>query len=630
MIKIFRKLGITHKRLPLGASISIAVIALLIITAYGTQAAIDGLYRGQILPGVTVGDRAFGQLTLEQARQKLRQTTDNLQEKGITFCHNDRCIVINAAYTAINDPDLSYDLFTPNNEEALSKAYLAGREGTIVTKLYNQWKLRRHGIHIPVMWKIDQEQIKEYLRTNYSDAEKPAKNTRLLVSPQGNEYTISFENSENGWTFNFDEALAVASGSLQNLESPTIPLVVRDDFPEITAVDRDAITKRVTTLLSEADWKFTYDDESWSLSSATIAQMLELQKSNNEVVIGMNRELFEESLSRPKIVLESVPRDARFKIANNRVIEFQSSEDGVDIVEEASWFAANEVLRSATSSAVNFPLIVTVIPSKKSTASVNDLGITELIAEGRSNFSGSPANRRHNIATGSNTLNGILIAPGEEFSLITALGEIDGAHGYLPELVIKGNETIPEYGGGLCQVGTTIFRATLDGGLPITARRNHSYRVSYYEPAGTDATIYDPWPDYKFINDTENHILIQTHIEGDELIYNFWGTSDGRTVDMTDPVIYNITEPPPTKYIETLDLEPGKIRCTERAHRGADASFDYTVTYPDGEIKEETFKSHYRPWQEVCLIGVEKLSDVQGDAEATDEEPLSPDENSLN
>ena len=269
-----------------------------------------------------------------------------------------------------------------------------------------------------------------------------------------------------------------------------------------------------------------------------------------------------------------------------------------------SWNAANNSFLNATTTDLSFPLSVTVIPSNNPNDSVNDLGITELLAAGRSDFSGSPANRRHNIAIGSESLNGLLIAPGEEFSLVAALGDIDGETGYKEELVIKGNETIPEFGGGVVPGRHDHVPRDLKCRLPVTERRNHSYRVRYYEPAGTDATIYGPHPDYRFVNDTGNHILIQTRMEGDELVYEFWGTSDGRTVEKTQPVVFNITEPPPTKYIETLDLPPGQIKCTEKAHRGADTAFDYSVTYPDGEVKDETFRSHYRAWQEVCLIAL--------------------------
>ena len=192
--------------------------------------------------------------------------------------------------------------------------------------------------------------------------------------------------------------------------------------------------------------------------------------------------------------------------------------------------------------------------------------------------------------------------------MIKTLGPIDGEHGWLPELVIKGNRTLPEFGGGLCQIGTTAFRAAMNTGLLITERRNHSYRVRYYEPAGTDATIYDPSPDFKFKNDTPHAILITTELQGDIVVFSFWGTEDGREAVVGKSVITNITAPPPKKLIETTDLPVGQTKCTETAHAGATAKVDYTVNYGNGETKTITFTSVYRPWQAVCLVGVASLT----------------------
>jgi vancomycin resistance protein YoaR len=253
-------------------------------------------------------------------------------------------------------------------------------------------------------------------------------------------------------------------------------------------------------------------------------------------------------------------------------------------------------------------LVVETQPALVSAGDINNFGIKEIIGVGTSNFAGSPANRRHNIKVGAAAVNGALIKPGEEFSLLKTLGEVASSTGYLPELVIKEGKTVPEYGGGLCQIGTTVFRSTVASGLPVTLRRNHSYRVQYYEPAGTYATIYNPWPDYRFINDMPTYILIQTKFSGDNLSFEFWGTKDGRQAENTKPTIYNIVKPEPAKIIETIDLKPGEKKCTEHAHNGADAYFDYKVTYLNGEVKEKRFSSHYVPWQEVCLLGVDKLS----------------------
>jgi vancomycin resistance protein YoaR len=298
----------------------------------------------------------------------------------------------------------------------------------------------------------------------------------------------------------------------------------------------------------------------------------------------------------------------RFAVVDGRVTNWQNGQDGYQIDLAAT---AAQIAQNFMSGQNQIPLITTTIVGDNA-IEANNLNIKEVIGSGSSNFTGSPANRRHNIAVGAAALQGLLIKPNEEFSLIKALGEIDDKTGYLQELVIKDNKTTPEYGGGLCQIGTTVFRTALATGLPITMRQNHSYRVSYYEPAGTDATIYDPLPDLRFINDTGNYILIQSHIVKNTLYFDFWGTSDGRVATTTAPVIYNIVKPEPTKTIFTTDLQPGQKKCTESSHNGADAYFDYTVIYPAGAtttpVHERRFKSHYVPWQAVCLIGATATS----------------------
>jgi vancomycin resistance protein YoaR len=131
----------------------------------------------------------------------------------------------------------------------------------------------------------------------------------------------------------------------------------------------------------------------------------------------------------------------------------------------------------------------------------------------------------------------VLIAPGEEFSFVDRLGPVDGEHGYLPELVIKNNRTEPEFGGGICQVSSTFFRAAFNSGFKITERRNHAYPVQYYRPYGMDATIYIPKPDLKFRNNTSGYVLLQPKVEGFNLIVQAFGSNDGRSVTIDGPHI---------------------------------------------------------------------------------------------
>ncbi len=231
------------------------------------------------------------------------------------------------------------------------------------------------------------------------------------------------------------------------------------------------------------------------------------------------------------------------------------------------------------------------------------LGIRELVAVGESNFAGSSANRIHNIRTGGQMFDGALIKSGETFSFNTLLGEVSAETGYKKEFVIKQDKTVPEYGGGLCQVSTTFFRAALHAGFPIVERTPHAYRVTYYEPAGMDATIYDIKPDLIFKNDTKNNILVETGVEGNNLFVYFYGTKDGREVSLSKPVVYNLVPPGEPQETETDTLAPGERKQVDIAHTGADAYFTRAIKYADGTKKDERFDSHYIPWKAKFLVG---------------------------
>ena len=231
------------------------------------------------------------------------------------------------------------------------------------------------------------------------------------------------------------------------------------------------------------------------------------------------------------------PEDAKFKMdENEKVSLFSLGSPGVKLDKEKSLQVILEYLKNDEKNS-QLKLSFAEIAPNLSINSVDNLGITTLIGEGRSNFRGSPKNRIFNIKVATSRFDGILIKPGEEFSFVKILGEVDGEHGYLPELVIKKDKTEPEFGGGICQVSTTTFRAAINSGLKITARKNHAYPVQYYNPQGMDATVYIPRPDLRFINNTSAHILIQTKIEGTELVFRFFGTNDSRKVEIIGPKI---------------------------------------------------------------------------------------------
>jgi vancomycin resistance protein YoaR len=573
-------------------------------------------YREKIYPGIWVGDIDLGGKTELEAKAILMAKTKALNN-GVEFSYGDKKSVLSPSSVSFSG-DLAYQLFALDLDKTVAAAWAIGRHTALATDWQQRLGCWFWGCSVPLAVDYNQPKIVELLKQEFASFESPAANAALVWRPDGS-WTISPE--KFGHRFDYQAATALFLNNLSQAKNDSIKLILEEDAPQIFSAEVGDLSPAINSILQAAPLTFKFNDpaapkgfdgasKSWMASKNDVRLWLALkadyQNGGKNIVVDIDDALLATYLDkRMGAEINQAPLEAKFAMADGRVTLFQSARDGQAIDATATAQAIRQALATGSQ---EIALAVKVTKSELTANNFNSLGINEIIGTGTSSFAGSPPNRRHNIAVGAAAINGLLIKPGEEFSLVKALGDINAKTGYLTELVIKENKTVPEYGGGLCQIGTTMFRTALASGLPITMRVNHSYRVGYYEPAGTDATIYDPWPDLRFINDTGNYILIQTRLEGDEAIFDFWGKKDGRTVGPIKPAIYNITKPPPGKVVETLNLKPGVKKCTERAHNGADTWFDYKVTYPSGEVKDKKFSSHYVPWQEVCLIGVKQLS----------------------
>jgi len=240
----------------------------------------------------------------------------------------------------------------------------------------------------------------------------------------------------------------------------------------------------------------------------------------------------------------------------------------------------------------------------------NDLGINELIGFGDSEYDHSIPNRIFNVAHATKRITNTIVAPGEEFRFNAELGEVSRRTGYRSAYIISGGKTVLGDGGGVCQVSTTVFRAALNAGLPITKRKQHAYRVSYYElnaKPGIDATVYSGDVDLRFINDTPGYILIRGETDSKELYMKMevYGTSDGRTTQITEHKTWDQRGAPASVYYPTTDLAPGVIKQIDWSVSGIKASFKNVTRDKDGEIvREEEFYSNYAPWSAKFLQGV--------------------------
>ncbi|TAK08826.1 hypothetical protein EPO44_02070, partial [bacterium] len=286
----------------------------------------------------------------------------------------------------------------------------------------------------------------------------------------------------------------------------------------------------------------TYGDGSIALKQSDLLSwvvFVQNPKILTTLVLSFDRQKIWDYLTLLAPGLNKEPIDARLHVENGRAATFQLSQEGrtMNIAQSAEKII--EVLNAASTSPTTVDLVFNTKDPDITSASIENMGITKLLATGTTDFSGSHKTRITNIQIGSSKYDGLIIAPGEEFSFDKILGDVGPQQGYVPELVIKKGKTVPEYGGGLCQVSTTMFRTAVLAGLQVTARSNHAYVVKYYGTPGFDATIYPPSPDLKFINNTPGHILIQHQIVGTKLSFQMFGTDDGRKVKVDGPIVFD-------------------------------------------------------------------------------------------
>ncbi len=470
---------------------------------------------------------------------------------------------------------------------------------------------------ISVLTKIDHEKLINKINETFG-----------LKDLKPKEATLYFENGElrteegkSGKRLNQKTLIENLKSSAKELTPKKITLELEEKEPEITKEKleeqipeiEEALLHEFTLLdpIYSDDWYVRLIDHiDWvtfeEKETATLKQLIK-GETVKKISIRINQEalnvFIDEEISK---WLDRPPDPVNIYInEEEEVIIEGKGNNGLEIQRQDLKKAIELAVENKI---VDVPIpVLEIEPEISISQDLIDLGIVERIGVGHSSYYGSPANRVHNIKTSAEKHNGTLVAPGEEFSFNTNLGRVDGTTGYRKELVIKPEGTVPEYGGGVCQVSTTMYRAILLSGLPVVERNEHSYAVSYYSQVmghGMDATIYLGGADLKFMNDTEDHILIQAYTEDDyELYFVFYGTLDGRSVEMEGPYLSNYHGSGPTIYIETEELPVGQTKQVEKSHTGFNVLWYRHLTNAEGELTTETITTSYNATSAKILVG---------------------------
>lgn len=605
--EIFQKIGKHHLFRKSILVLGIAVIFVAILFAI-----FNLIYNNRVLPHTFIGTTNFGGFSKAEAEDILKELVQTNQDASLSYSWQDKSYNLKLVDIDVNWQD--------QNSESIDRLMNVGRSGGVLKILKEQVRAIFKKNSVEAAFTYDGDRLDEFIKSIAADVDKPEKDASIEI--KDNQPTIIPEEIGERFTFDLNRQIAISSIGSFNLSGQT-PFLVEKVYPKVTTLGAQMALAETNALLG-SHLILKAGEKTFHLYPTDIASMIDFviaygkkgvlgissdqSDSAKEMVVAYSLfpEISQDKLNAfvDKIASEinQPAQDAKFEVSDGKVRTFQSAQTGYELDKEKSIALIQDSLKKGET-VVELPVNVTE-PIVNSDAST--VGIKELVGEGKTSWRGSPPNRIHNLSLGAEKISGTLVQPGQEFSTLHALAPITAANGYLRELVIKNSNRVePDIGGGLCQVSSTLFRAALSAGLQITARTAHSFRVSYYEPpVGIDATIFEPAPDLKFVNNYSTPILIWGSASNNSLVFQIYGTKDGRIVEISDPVVGNYTSPGEPIYTESDTVASGVIRQVERAVAGATASFHYKVTSASGEIlQEETYVSKYVPVPNSYLYG---------------------------
>ncbi len=488
-----------------------------------------------------------------------------------------------------------------NVDESVARALKLGQQGGIIDNIQHQVSYLQDPRRLDLAFVFNDVAFQGGVARLAKDIEQPAQDasiklagTQVVMSPAKQGYQIDRPVLQKRLAESF---AALSSTPVEVPVQPIPPQVKEDDLAPAQKQMEGMLASPVTV---------KYGSKKWTLDKAKLAGMLSFQQSKDssgklkvQAVLAADN-----AVAWAKEVAKEVnqdPQNVRMAWNGGKVAITSPGRPGVSVETEKFAAALNTTL-SKPDRTMDLPVLV-IQPA--GTGDPSRLGIKELVTRSTTSYAGSIPARAHNIALGSQRIDGTVVPPGGIFSMNDTVGDVTEATGYQLGFAIIGANTVPDFGGGICQVVTTVFKAAFAAGFPVVERTNHLYVIDHYVPVlGVEATIYQPGVDMKFKNDTNQYILIEAKTDGSNVTVSIYGTKPDREVVIEEPVIKNVVPTDRTLIRqESPALPKGTQVMTEAAEDGMDVTVYRSIRSGGKEVRRDQIFSRYRPARNVLLIG---------------------------
>ncbi len=579
-----------------------ALVALIALIGNGFVLLSERALADRIYPNISVRGLPIGGLTRAEARAALQRRYAGFLATPVTLSYDDQIWRL-----AAEDLGLTLDI-----DEALDAAFALGHSQEWETNLRIAAATWQHGVDLPLRLRFDQRVAQATLRAIAADIERPPLDASVAVQ----RGIVLVSNEQWGIQVLIDETLADIAAAVQTLQPQEVPIRTRQLEPRARDADLAPTVNELRLLLSGSIWLEGQGGQCqpfcrWEWPVQRLAEWIKLRPATTVdgrplTVVTIDQNAIRAALTPIAAALREDGGLPRVDWNNGNLRIRAPGTPGRGLAVEEALARINGTLYSEERR-ITLPL--RELPPPVNAENLASLGITTPVGVGVSSFRNSAPYRITNIEAGARQMDGVLIPPGATFSFNTTLGPVTPERGFVEGLAIIDNRTQKEWGGGLCQVSTTVFRAAFFAGLPISERHEHSFRIGWYEelgePPGLDAAIFTGVHDLRFVNDTGGWLLLTSQVDRQrqQLTMILYGQPSNRKVQYDYRILKRTPAPTQPVYIDDPTLPAGVIRQTDTARDGLTVEIYRTVFEGDEVRAHDIFPTTFQPWPDIFVRG---------------------------
>lgn len=496
--------------------IACALVAVLVAADYWMNT-------GKIHRGVEVGNVSLGGMEPAEAREVVRERAMGpLQE--IELSGPDR-FTRSAGELGVNF----------HVDATVAKAYAVGREGNVLGRLGERLRAGFPGITIDPRISYQSDRVRTEVEEIADQVNTPPRDATVRIV--GSEVEVGA--SREGYRLDVDRTMTSVDEAIDGM---TGEAELRGEVlaPRITTAEAETTAEKAEGALAE-QLVFEHDEERWTVSPADVGSSLDVAPKDGGLDVTLNRDRMSDRLAAVYSDLTVKPKNASYDFGNNGNVIVVPGNEGRSIAWEN---LLDAVQNNIFDGQREYQVKTSVEKPKYTTASLEAKKPTELLGSYKTNYTATTdqgAERAENLEIASKAVNGTFVAPGEVFSMVEHVQDLDynDAH-----VIVDSKEEIAE-GGGLCQVTSTLYNAVLYSGLPVIERQPHDSQLPYIRP-GMDSTVWygdttttADDTDMKFKNNTDGYVLVEEYVSNDGYMYaNVYGVPDNIEVEMSSKKVW--------------------------------------------------------------------------------------------